>query len=180
MAKIDFTRERTYGKSFDGILKLQGHVASEANLPLSAESGDIYSVGEDNVLYMFNGEWKEMSGGGAPTPIVVHGTMIVRGSGNPSEFTPDDGQPTFSEAVEAFESGVPVMLVAAIEEGAGTVSANIVSYGTIGDIALLMAISEALIIWANVNSPDPDPDPEPEPEPDPEPDPEPEPDPNVQ
>ena len=63
MAKIDFTRERTYGKSFDGILKLQGHVASEANLPLSAESGDIYLVGEDNALYIFNGEWKSITDG---------------------------------------------------------------------------------------------------------------------
>ena len=115
------------------------------------------------------------SGGGATAPIVVHGTTIARGSGNPSEFTPDDGQPTFSEAVEAFESGVPVMLVVDIEEGAGTVSANIVSYATVGNLAFLMAISEALIMWANVDSPDPDPDPEPDPDPDPDPDPEPDP-----
>ena len=68
MAKIDFTRERTYGKSFEGILKLQGHVSSEGNLPLSAENGDIYSVGEDNVLYIFNGEWKTIGGSMLETP----------------------------------------------------------------------------------------------------------------
>lgn len=56
MAKIDFKKIDTYRKTFDGILQVTKHVGSEESLPTSgAQNGDIYTVGENNSLYIYNG-----------------------------------------------------------------------------------------------------------------------------
>lgn len=70
MAKIDFKKLDTYRKTFDGILQVKKHVGSEDDLPVTgAQNGDIYTVGDNNTLYMFNnGEWGMLgsgTGGGA-------------------------------------------------------------------------------------------------------------------
>lgn len=169
MGTVNFRKNDTYRNMYDGFLQIRGHVNAVDNLPVSGVTkGDIYTVGDSKLLYIYNEGWSPMGGsdGGAPTHMVVHGTMTVPESGNPMMFAPDDGQPTFSEAVEAFKSGIPVTLVSYVEENA-TVSANVISHAILASdsLAVLIAMSEGLIIWGNVESTDPDPDPDPGPQP---------------
>lgn len=65
MSTIDFTKNDTYRRAYDNILQIKKHANSKEELPtLGASNGDIYSVGEDNELYIFNSGWKPFGGGG--------------------------------------------------------------------------------------------------------------------
>ena len=159
MAKIDFKKLDTYRKTFDGILQVKKHVASEEALPASgAQNGDIYTVGDSNTLYMFNnGEWGTLGSGGTTGCMVVHGATGQDKSGN-TVFVPNDGQPTFSEAVEAFESGISVILV--ISFGEAGISSRVLchAWGN-GAVFLCAFFGEGYVFWKSGGNTDSERDP---------------------
>lgn len=160
MARIDFQKNDTYRNAYDGILRLTKHVSSVDELPeIGPSNGDIYSVGEDNSLYIYNGSWAPMgSGSGTTEHMIVHGE-ISQGEGGNIAFVPnDDEQPTFAEAVEAFEGGIPVVLVA--DSGESSVSSNVLCRMSFSGGTLLVAFfGEGYMSWTGSESPDPGPDP---------------------
>lgn len=166
MAKIDFRKLDTYRKSFDGILQVKKHVNSEDDLPVTgAQNGDIYTVGDSDTLYMFsNGEWRTLgSDGGATVPMVVHGTTSQDEGGGLLRFVPNVGQPTFLEAVEAFESGIPVMLVLS-SGGVSGASSNVLCHFSMNGTGYLAAyFIETFAAWVDSEPTDPEPDPGPDP-----------------
>lgn len=164
MAKIDFKKIDTYRKTFDGILQVKKHVGSEDDLPVTgAQNGDIYIVGENNSLYIYNGSWAPMgSGGGTTEHLVVHGKS--RQEYGIMFFVPNDGQPTFSEAVEAFESGIPVLLVFSLDDI--LVSSRVLSHARSNEAVFLCVFSdERYVYWKSDANADPEPDPSPDPGP---------------
>lgn len=166
MAKIDFKKLDTYRKTFDGILQVKKHVGLEDDLPVTgAQNGDMYTVGDSNTLYMFNnGEWGILGSGGATGCMVVYGT--VGQDGNLLLFVPNDGQPTLSKAVEAFENGIPVILV--VSRGETRMSSRVLCHSRVSGAVYLSAFFvEGYVHWKSdgntASEPDPSPDPGPNP-----------------
>lgn len=85
MARIDFQKEDTYRNAYDGILRLTKHVSSVNELPeIGPSNGDIYSVGEDNSLYIYNGSWAPMGSGSSSDGgkfVTIHGNLADKISG---------------------------------------------------------------------------------------------------
>ena len=109
-----------------------------------------------------NGSWKTVAGGGgggggATRHMVVYGEFQQGESQGSVMFVPnDDEQPTFAEAVEAFESGIPVMLMAS-DEYLG-VSTNVLCHMNFNEGEMLVAFfGEGYMFWSSDESPDPDP-----------------------
>lgn len=118
-----------------------------------------------------NGSWKTVAGGGSSGgsdggtigPMVVHGTTSQDEEGGQLRFVPNAEQPTFSEAAEAFESGIPVMLVL----GSGEISrasSNVLCHFSMNGVGYLTAFFiEAFAAWVDSEPTDPEPDPGPNP-----------------
>lgn len=89
------------------------------------------------------------SSGGTTEHMVVYG-KFAEGESDIKEFVPNDGQPTFSEAVEAFESGIPVTLVIDVNENS-RISASILGHMMIrnGTAALVTYPLAGNILWRN-------------------------------
>lgn len=89
MARIDFQKNDTYRNAYDGILRLTKHVSSVDELPeIGPSNGDIYSVGEDNSLYIYNGSWAPIGSSGQDDDsgdssrfVTIHGTLADKVSG---------------------------------------------------------------------------------------------------
>lgn len=101
MARIDFQKNDTYRNAYDGILRLTKHVSSADELPeIGPSNGDIYSVGEDNNLYIYNGSWAPMGSGSSSDGgkfVTIHGNLASRASG---EYFAE-----ISEMITAVENG---------------------------------------------------------------------------
>lgn len=111
-----------------------------------------------------NGSWKTVagggSGGGTTGRIAVYGEFKPNEESGRIEFIPGDGQPTLSEAAEAFESGIPVTLVMDVGE-IGRVSSNVLCHtsGNIGECLIVFAADDHAY-WISNESPIPGSEPE--------------------
>ena len=109
-----------------------------------------------SILINENDKWVPVSGSGGGTTVrmVVYG-KFAEGESDIKEFVPNDGQPTFSEAVEAFESGIPVTLVIDVNENS-RISASILGHIINNGTAALVPFPFAgNILWRNGESSEP-------------------------
>ncbi len=72
MASIDFKKNDTYRRRYEGILQIKGSAASVEELQkLSPSAGDIYFIGNGNVPYFFDGStWGALGSSGSEPQII--------------------------------------------------------------------------------------------------------------